>query len=188
MNHRIIQLASVMLALLIAGAAAFAEDLPLLAGEDRRVAVTVSAAEGLMLAPEMAVAGDTPEYYFIPEDGAGPLRFVYYTTGSGDPMALAKAALGSYAMLYDSFSAGGIREDPVAGRTCLHFDYACSYPDRSGARQIHEQTAVAYLPLSGDQFVACIVSLAFDDPDARWTTEALDNHLMSALERVRMAD
>ena len=89
---------------------------------------------------------------------------IYYTTGEGDPRALAETALESYVTFYDEFVPGEIIEDALAGQDCLHFDYTCAYPDRSGTNMVYEQTAIAYVPLDEAQFIACIISLAFDDP------------------------
>ena len=129
--------------------------------EGSSVDVHVTPPEGYVAVPEMAMEG---EYYFVPAATDDPVRFIYYTIGAGDPRALAEAALKSYATFYDEFTPGRIREESLAELTCLRFDYTCAYPDRSGEHMVYEQTAVAYVPLEGGQFIACIVSLAFDDP------------------------
>ena len=121
----------------------------------------VTPPEGYVAAPEMALEG---EYYFVPNMPGDPVRFIYYTTGEGDPRALAETALESYVTFYDEFVPGEIIEDALAGQDCLHFDYTCAYPDRSGTNIVYEQTAIAYVPLDEAQFIACIISLAFDDP------------------------
>ena len=145
-------------ALLTVSAFAQGADYPL---KTSSVEVRVTPPEGYAAAPEMAMEG---EYYFVPESSGNPVRFIYYTVGEGDPRALAEAALESYATFYDEFVPGEIREDTLAGKDCLRFDYTCAYPDRGGEHTVYEQTAVAYVPLPDGQFIACIVSLAFDDP------------------------
>ena len=187
MNIHIKRMAILVLALLAAIPVVRAESCPLLDGAGNTVA-TVGEMEGLAAAPELSASSDTPEYYFVPVDKASPIRFVYYTTGAGDPMALAQAALSSYSMLYDEFSAGEILQEAVADRDCLRFRYTCAYPDRSGAQMVYEQTAVAYLPLSGESFIACILSLAFDDAESYWSAEALDDRLETALGAIQMAE
>ena len=156
MKRMVIALLLVM-AMMTASGLAQGKDYPL----KTSVEAYVTPPEGYVAAPEMAMED---EYYFIPGAQGDPVRFIYYTTGEGDPQALAEAALESYASFYDEFAPGEILKDTLAGRDCLHFDYTCAYPDRSGAHMVYEQTAVAYVPLDEAQFIACIVSLAFDDP------------------------
>ena len=157
MKRMVIALMLIM-AMLSASGLAQGADYPL---KTSSVEGRVTPPEGYVAAPEMAMEG---EYYFVPEASGDPVRFIYYTTGEGDPRALAKAALESYATFYDEFAPGEIREDALTGRDCLRFDYTCAYPDRDGEHMVYEQTAVAYVPLDESQFIACIVSLAFDDP------------------------
>lgn len=152
---------ALLLITVLPNASGFAQatDFPLMAGDT--VVAHVTPPEGFIAAPEMALEG---EYYFVPDTSGGPVRFIYYTAGEGDPRALAEAALESYAAFYDEFAPGEIREDTLAGQNCLRFDYTCAYPDRNGVNMVYEQTAVAYIPLEEEQFIACIVSLAFDNP------------------------
>ena len=171
---------SLLLVAVLLGTSCFAQgsDYPLKASS---TVVHLMPPEGYVIAPEMAMEG---EYYFVPSVPGDPARFLYYTTGAGDPRALAQAALESYAAFYDEFAPGEIREDALAGRDCLRFDYTCAYPDRSGERTVYEQTAVAYVPLDDKQFVACIVSLAFDDPSDRCSPDALTERLTLALNAI----
>lgn len=166
-------------ALLNASGFAQAAGFPLTIGDTEVARVTPP--EGFAAAPEMALEG---EYYFVPDAPGDHGRFIYYTTGEGDPRALAKAALESYATFYDVFAPGEIREDTLAGRDCLRFEYTCAYPDQSGAHMVYEQTAVAYVPLDEGRFIACIVSLAFDDPNGY--RDDLTDRLTLALSAIGM--
>lgn len=190
MKRKVLCLLAALAVACAALAAAQEGEYPLMVRADGelRPAAWAEAPEAFVPAPEYAAPGDTPEYYFVPADGEDPTRFFYYTTGSGDPVALAEAAISSYGMFYDEFRASGIREDELAGFRCTRFDYTCAYPDRTGASLVYEQTAVAYVPLEDGQFIACIASLAFDDPDAYRTGEALGELLARALGAVVMAD
>ncbi|MBE5808372.1 MAG: hypothetical protein E7317_08530 [Clostridiales bacterium] len=152
-----------------------------LSSMDGSVIAEVEAPTDLAYAPELATPGDTPEYYFLPKDGKDPLRFVYYTSGAGDPMKLAEMAQTDYAMFYDDFAGSEIRNESIAGRDGIAFSYTCHYPDRSGKNEVYEQTAVGYWPLGDGLFVACIVSLAFDDPSAYWPEAQLAAKLEEAL-------
>lgn len=178
---------ALLLAALLPACAASAAGSPLLAERDGALTeiAAVSPPAGYAEAPELAAPGDTPEYYFIPTEKS-PVRFLYYTTGSGDPAALAAAALESYAAFYEEFRPAAVREDRLAGRDCLRFDYTCAYPDADGKALVREQTAVAYVPLEGDAFIACIASLAFDEPDGFLTDDALTALLETALGAIEL--
>ena len=186
MKTRMLALAVAALMLFAMTGCAQEEAFPLKVGGSGKARVVghVSPPEGFAAAPELAVEGATPEYYFTPADPGSDVRFFYYTAGEGDPRALAETALASYGVFYDEFQAGEIREEALAGRQCLHFDYTCAYPDRSGARTVYEQTAIGYIPLDGESFVACSVSLAFDDASGVYPAEALDALLTQALSAV----
>ena len=151
-----------------------------------RAVAEVAVPEGFACVPGDSSAGDTPEYYFLPDAEASDVRFLYYTTGRGDPHKLAAAALGSYSMLYDEFSAGEIQDEDFDGRACLYFAYTCAYPNRAGDALLYEQTAVAYIPLGSDEFIACIVSLAFDDPDSYLSAEAMREWMAFAVSAVEL--
>ena len=140
--------------------------------------------EGYAAAPEMAAEAATPEYYFTPIAADSHVRFFYYTAGEGNPRSLAEAALASYRVFYDEFQAGDIREEELAGQQCLHFDYTCAYLDRSGEKTVYEQTAIGYVPLDDASFIACIVSLAFEDASGCLAAEDLDALLSEALRAV----
>ena len=177
-----------LLALLLACACARAEIYPLQVSiEGRSVTVAeIAAPEGLRIAPELAMPGETPEYYFVPADGQGALRFIYYTASSGEPRALAEAARDSYAMFYDGFECSEIREGPLAGRDGLCFEYTCQYPDSSGKRLVYEQTAVGYWPLEDGHFIACIVSLAFDDAESYKSVQEMFDALETAMADLKL--
>ena len=174
-----------LLAALLTASAALAEDYPLLdrAGSQ---AARVLPAEDLAVLPQTPIPGSTPEYYFRPTDGFEDVRFYYYTTGEGEPRALAEAALENYAIFYDDFTAGAISDAPLADRACLRFSYTCGYLGPDGESMVYEQTAVAYLPLGDDEFIACIVSLGFTGGDDFWAEASLTALLSDIVERVQM--
>ena len=153
-----------------------------------RAVAGVAVPEGFSCLSEESVAGETPEYYLVPTEAESNVRFLYYTTGRGDPQTLAKAALSSYGMLYDEFSAGEIRQEAFAERDCLYFDYTCAYPTRTGDAMVYEQTAVAYIPVDGDAFIACIASLAFDDPEDYFSGEEMHAFLMFAMQAIELCE
>ena len=187
---------SMLLALLLAclwlTGAALAEDCPLITdmgldgAKELRTVATVRPPEGFELQPSADPAAEEPEYYFVPADGASSVRFYYYTAGQGQPEALAKAALESYAMFYDGFSASDITDAPLDGRNCLRFSYSCAYPGRDGVTPVYEQTAVCYLPLREDRFVAVIASLAFGSAAGRLSDDQLEAELAKALAAVSL--
>lgn len=177
--------AALLLLLFSASCCAQAADYSLkVGGEAPRAVASVRAPEGFIPAPDMAVPGDTPEYYFIPEDDHSAVRFIYYTAGSGDPDALAKAALASYTAFYDDFQAGEPEAFTVGDRTGLRFDYTCAYPDRSGEHRVYEQTSVAYITVDEGVFVACVVSLGFGAAEDYLAKEALTAQLGQALNAI----
>ena len=116
--------------------------------------------DGFVLAD--GVTGLNPELYYAPEDEESPLRFVYYTTGNGDCLALAHAAAENYSAFYDEFEPGEIEENSLGDRYCVQFAYTCAYPGPDGTSIVYEQTLLCYFPLEGDAFVAMILSQAFD--------------------------
>ena len=158
------------------------------AGESKRITAVVTPPDGFTCAPEMAVFSETPEYYFVPADEESPVRFIYYTTGNGDPRALAEAAMTDYGAFYDEFHKGEVREVTICGRACLCFDYTCAYPDRKGDGTVYEQTVVAYVPLESDAFIACIVSLDFDGAGSYVSKAALTEQLEVALDAIAMVE
>ena len=163
-----------------AGCLLYADDTP------PRAVAEVAVPEGFACLPEEPPAGETPEYYFLPTDTDSHVRFLYYTTGRGDARRLAEAALSSYRMLYDEFDTGEIRSEDFAGRACLYFDYTCAYPSRAGDTFVYEQTAVAYIPLNSDEFIACIASLAFDDPAGYLSTSSMREFLDFAMSAIKL--
>ena len=173
-------------ALLTGVCCAEAAGCPLRIARNGRLATvaTIAAPEGFVSSPELSTTSDGTEYYFVPSDASSPVRFLYYTAGSGNPRALAEAALDSYGVFYDEFQAGGIREEELASQRCLRFDYTCAYPDRTGDHTVYEQTAVGYIFLDGGEFIACIVSLAFDDPSDYLAEEALTAQQDGALSAI----
>lgn len=190
--RRTTMLLALLLACLCLAGAALAEDCPLITdmgaegAKDLRTVATVQPPEGFALQAPADPAAEEPEYYFVPTDEASPVRFYYYTAGQGQPEALAKAALESYAMFYEDFHAGDITDAPLDGRDCLRFSYSCAYPGRDGATPVYEQTAVCYLPLREDRFVAVIASLAFGSAKDRLTDALLEAELAKALAAVRL--
>ena len=165
-----------------AGCLLYTDDTP-----PREVA-EVAVPEGFACLSEESSAGETPEYYFLPTDAGSHVRFLYYTTGRGDAHKLAEAAVSSYRMLYDEFDAGEIRSADFSGRACLYFDYTCAYPSRTGDTFVYEQTAVAYIPLNSDEFIACIASLAFDDPAGYLSAAAMREFLDFAMSAVKLSE
>ena len=148
----------------------------------------VTVPDGFACSSGDSSVGETPEYYLLPSDAGSDVRFLYYTTGRGDPQTLAEAALASYSMLYDEFSAGEIHHEETEGLTTLYFDYTCAYPTRTGDALIYEQTAIAYIPLGSDTFIACIASLAFDNSDDYLSTEAMREFLMFAMNAIELSE
>ena len=179
---------SLLLTLVFVSICAKAEAYPLqVSVEGRSVTIAeIATPKGLMAAPELAMPGETPEYYFVPADGQGALRFIYYTASSGEPRALAEAARDSYAMFYEGFECSEILEGPLAGRDGLCFEYTCQYPDSSGKRLVYEQTAVGYWPLEDGHFIACIVSLAFDDADSYKSVQDVFGALETAMADLKL--
>ena len=165
-----------------AGCLLYTDDTP-----PREVA-EVTVPEGFTRSPEESHVGGTSEYYFLPTDADSHVRFLYYTTGQGDPHRLAEAALASYNVLYDEFEAGEIHSKDFADRACLYFDYTCAYPSRAGDTFVYEQTAVAYIPLNSDEFIACIASLAFDDPAGYLSDTAMREFLDFAMNAVKLTE
>ena len=147
-------------------AAAFAEEYPLVLKEDGDSALQlhVRVPEDYQLAESMISLPDE-ELYFTPADPSSPVRFFYYTLGSGDPSALAAAAIESYTAFYDVFEAEDIVRETLEGRESVRLDYTCAYAGRDGVSQVYEQTSINYVMIDGDRFIACIVSMAFDAPD-----------------------
>ena len=82
----------------------------------------VTVPDGFACSSGDSSAGETPEYYLLPSDAGSDVRFLYYTTGRGDPRALAESALSSYSMLYDEFTAGEIRDVDFRGTASLYFE------------------------------------------------------------------
>ena len=156
-------------------------------GTPPREVAEVAVPEGFACPDGETAAGETPEYYLLPTDAGSDVRFLYYTTGRGDSRRLAEAALTSYSMLYDEFTAGEIQDGDFNGRSCLRFDYTCAYPNRAGDALVYEQTAVAYIPLDSDEFIACIVSLAFDDAKGYLSAEAMQERLASAMDAIELS-
>lgn len=121
--------------------------------------------EGYAVQADEAISGTDPEYYLMPTDAESPVRFLYYTTGSGDSQALAEAAQQNFMVFYDEFASDEIGEITLAGRTCLCLSYTCTYPAEDGTTPVYEQSAICYFPVQDDTFVACILSLSFDSAD-----------------------
>ena len=184
------RLLAAVLALMCLTGAALAERYPLRAdmGEDGAKSIqevaTVETPVGFALQPSADPGAEEPEYYFEPLDESSPVRFYYYTAGSGDPDYLARAAMDTYALYYDEFQPGEITAAPLDGRDCLRFHYTCAYPNRDKTATVYEQTAVCYLPLRADRFAACIVSLAFGDAGDYLTDEALEAELTEAVRAI----
>lgn len=130
---------------------------------DYRKIAEIQVPDGFVLAD--GVTGLNPELYYAPEDEESPVRFVFYTTGNGDCLALAHAAAESYSSFYDEFEPGSIEETSLSDRSCIQFAYTCAYPGPDGASAVYEQTILCYFPLEGDAFAAMILSQAFDSAE-----------------------
>ena len=165
-----------------AGCVLYTDDTP------PRAVAEVAVPEGFACPSGNSSAGNTPEYYILPTDAGSDVRFMYYTTGRGDPRTLAEAALASYSVLYDEFNAGEIRNMDFKGMASLYFDYTCAYPDRAGDALVYEQTAVAYIQLDSDEFIACIISLAFNDPNGYLSAEGMRERLASAMNAIELSE
>ena len=161
-------------------------DMTAYGGAVGQTVASVQAPEGYALQESAPSGGADPEYYFVPVDPDRPVRFLYYTAGSGDPDTLASAALDSYAMFYDEFDYHAPVAETLAGLDTLRFDYTCAYPDRDGSAMVYEQTCVCYVTIREDRFVACICSLAFDDPAAYLDADALLALTEQALGAIRI--
>lgn len=130
--------------------------------------------------------GTEPEYYFIPEDADSPVRFLYYTTGSGNSRILAENAIERYYSFYDVFEAGEVTSTLLAGKECINVTYTCSYPGQDGVTPVYEQSSLCYFPITDHAFIACIVSLAVDSAEEYLDAEAMNALLEQAAAAIEM--
>lgn len=130
--------------------------------------------------------GAEPEYYFVPEDSNSPVRFLYYTTGSGNGSKLAENAIERYHTFYEVFEAGEITSTFFAEKECINVTYTCSYAGQDGITPIYEQSSLCYFPITEHSFIACIVSLAFDSAEEYLNAEAMNALLEQAAAAITM--